>query len=617
MSTIPAWKQQILQRKQKQEEEERRKQQEREEYLSKLPPWKRAMITQKEKEVSKSKPAATTTATQADSVDKWEKAMQKAAHQPRPSQQQQAPAQGSSQSAGSSQVDYGTGFNSPSAVRNAWKRAETRIEAEKQVPAWKRGMKTSTSSPNVTRSTTASSLNTKSSSPAQRKTSAVTTSAPPPPSQPEEPAKSMPTTTRKDTPATQGSSSPNMPAWKKAMLERKAAAAAKKSEPMNKTTSSTPTWKKETTKSTATTPVAPAENQPSPTPQLKAEPTKSTTTTSTTTPSAPTDATSGSSSPNIPAWKKAMLERKAAAKKAESAKSTSDDNKVPAWMRQLRDKKKQVEVKEEPKEQPVAAPVEEVKPKPAPTKHVPEVVNASTKKDDSPKLMLKKEGTVNRPPVFQQSGKLANISEDDPAFQKLPAWKKALILRRKKDFEERTKPLPEPEPEPPSPTEKLKKADALLAAWSSTKLNNVPDAPAKETKKETTESVPEWMKEVNLRKSKSRSKSRRSPRNSSADDDDDLEYTAIDDESEEETDNPGHPQPILKRVPTPKGGGVSKTFMYTHTPNNVKITYFLFLCSYVESHSVTQTSFQSMSIQNMIIRITMTLMRTYLKKAPS
>ena len=274
---------------------------------------------------------------------------------------------------------------------------------------------------------------------------------------------------------------------------------------------------------------------------------------------------SGSSSPNIPAWKKAMLERKAAAKKAESAKSTSDDNKVPAWMRQLRDKKKQVEVKEEPKEQPVAAPVEEVKPKPVPTKHVPEVVNASTKKDDSPKLMLKKEGTVNRPPVFQQSGKLANISEDDPAFQKLPAWKKALILRRKKDFEERTKPLPEPEPEPPSPTEKLKKADALLAAWSSTKLNNVPDAPAKETKKETTESVPEWMKEVNLRKSKSRSKSRRSPRNSSADDDDDLEYTAIDDESEEETDNPNHPQPILKRVPTPKGGGVSITFMYTYT----------------------------------------------------
>lgn len=527
MATVPAWKLEILKRKQMQEEEERRKQTEREEQMSKLPPWKRDMILKKEREEpTSSKPArvrpSSATPQRTESADKWDKAMQKAAFQPRPSQPQ--PAQ---QQANSSPTP------TTSAVRDAWRRAETSTDA---VPAWKRALN-KTSSPKL------ATTRTQSTTPTRPATQTVETSRP-----------------------SSESDSPKIPAWKRALQARQQAAASKKPVPQQTAPSVEPAWKKTSqpnapiTTTTTTTPNPPAPKQPGPvqTSQPELVPTES----------SKKPKPSGDDSPKIPAWKKAMLERQrtAAAKKAESA--SSEDDKIPMWMKQLRQKKKQ---KEQPKEEQQVMTEEVVEPPPPPqptpvVKKAPEIVNASTKMDKSTKL-VQTEGVVNRPPVFQQSGNLATISEDDPAFQKLPAWKKALILRRKQDIEKRTKPPPEPAPAPPSPTEKLQKADMLLAAWSSTKLNSVQnDGPAKETKKESsTENVPVWMKEVQLRKTKPGSSKKDSKRISSTDDEeDDLECTAIDEDTDEEdTDQvQDGPTSILKRVPTPKGGVSNIQYKY-------------------------------------------------------
>ena len=406
-------------------EEERRKQTEREEQLSKLPAWKRDMIMKKEREeATSSKPArarpASATPHRTESADKWDKAMQKAAFQPRPSQPQPAP-----------QEQQQPQTPTASAVRDAWRRAET--TSQDAVPAWKRALNKTSSSTLAT---------------------ARTQSTTPTPSQPQ---------TVETSPPSLESDTPKIPAWKRALQARQQTAAAnKKVVPEQTTPSVEPAWKKKPHLNNATitaTPQPPAPKQPEPVETIQPS------SVPTVTPENPTKP-SGDDSPKIPSWKKAMLERQrtAAAKKVESA---SEDDKMPLWMKQLRQKKKQ---KEQPKEEQQVAATEEVveplPPQPMPVvKKAPEIVNASTKQDKSTKL-VETEGVVNRPPVFHQSGNLATISEDDPAFQKLPAWKKALILRRKQDIEKRTKPPPEPEPAPPSPTEKLQKADMLLAAPS-------------------------------------------------------------------------------------------------------------------------------------------------------
>lgn len=43
-----------------------------------------------------------------------------------------------------------------------------------------------------------------------------------------------------------------------------------------------------------------------------------------------------------------------------------------------------------------------------------------------------------RPPVFQEVKEWANVPENDPQFQSLPQWKKALILRRREDIAKRS-----------------------------------------------------------------------------------------------------------------------------------------------------------------------------------
>ena len=92
-------------------------------------------------------------------------------------------------------------------------------------------------------------------------------------------------------------------------------------------------------------------------------------------------------------------------------------------------------------------PLEEKKSDGAPeSKKLPEVVNASDKKDesDSPKL-VHKEGKTIRAPVLKSKSKWADIKEEDPEFKNLPLWKQELIKRRQNDAKKRTEPIPKEE----------------------------------------------------------------------------------------------------------------------------------------------------------------------------
>ena len=65
----------------------------------------------------------------------------------------------------------------------------------------------------------------------------------------------------------------------------------------------------------------------------------------------------------------------------------------------------------------------------------PEIITSETKE---PLKLLQREGVELRPPVFQEVKEWANVPESDPQFQGLPQWKKALILRRREDIAKRS-----------------------------------------------------------------------------------------------------------------------------------------------------------------------------------
>ena len=128
------------------------------------------------------------------------------------------------------------------------------------------------------------------------------------------------------------------------------------------------------------------------------------------------------------------------------------------------------------------------------TKNIPEVVNSSNKKDeDSPKL-VKREGKSLKPPVFQVKSKWADITEDDPEFQNLPPWKKALIRRRIEDRKKRTAPPPE------SPTKKEEKANIPISTpWSPTHTQE-DQIQKQEDTTTANKNIPKWMLELNKKK---------------------------------------------------------------------------------------------------------------------
>ena len=128
------------------------------------------------------------------------------------------------------------------------------------------------------------------------------------------------------------------------------------------------------------------------------------------------------------------------------------------------------------------------------TKNKPEIVNSSNKKDeDSPKL-VKREGKSLKPPVFQVKSKWADITEDDPEFQNLPPWKRALIRRRKEDVTKRTAPPPE------SPTKKEETDSIPISTpWSPT---HTQDDQIQKQEDTTTanKNIPKWMLDLNKKK---------------------------------------------------------------------------------------------------------------------
>ena len=101
-----------------------------------------------------------------------------------------------------------------------------------------------------------------------------------------------------------------------------------------------------------------------------------------------------------------------------------------------------------------------VSPKAAPSKSnstpssssKPNVVNRSNDSvDPGSNKLLQKEGITLRPPIFNEVDQWANVTTDDPKFVKLPPWKQAMILRRRKDIAKRSGQETSP---PESPTVK-------------------------------------------------------------------------------------------------------------------------------------------------------------------
>ena len=82
----------------------------------------------------------------------------------------------------------------------------------------------------------------------------------------------------------------------------------------------------------------------------------------------------------------------------------------------------------------------------------PNVVNRSDDSvDPGSNKLLQKEGVTLRPPIFNEVDQWANVTTDDPKFVKLPPWKQAMILRRRKDIAKRSGQETSP---PESPTVK-------------------------------------------------------------------------------------------------------------------------------------------------------------------
>lgn len=70
-------------------------------------------------------------------------------------------------------------------------------------------------------------------------------------------------------------------------------------------------------------------------------------------------------------------------------------------------------------------------------KPVPEVVNRSRSEPPQQNQTIQTEGIAHRAPVFKEVGEWANVPEDDPKFLSLPTWKQALIKRRRADIAKR------------------------------------------------------------------------------------------------------------------------------------------------------------------------------------
>ena len=74
---------------------------------------------------------------------------------------------------------------------------------------------------------------------------------------------------------------------------------------------------------------------------------------------------------------------------------------------------------------------------PAQPKPVPEVVNRRASEPPQQSQTIQTEGVTHRAPVYKEVDEWANVPEDDPKFLSLPTWRQMLIKRRRADAAKR------------------------------------------------------------------------------------------------------------------------------------------------------------------------------------
>ena len=420
--SVPAWKQAILDRKKQQQKDEELKHAEEEAYLASLPPWKRSLFLKKKKEAGGAVSIASAATTSKPATTQPSR--------PAAKQQQTSSAP------------------STSAVQNR----QTTSTANKQ-PTWgrKESPKIDESQPDRLSASNTNNNNTDSSSSWSRKpvTSAVTPS----------------TQKEASPPASVRSNTENIPLWKRNLMQKQEASKALSSSTAAKQPSQTPGLKTNTSDSSVSKASDSSTARTSDTSQAK--------------PSNAFDDIDDSRLASLPPWKRDLILRKRAAaakekeKQAEMAPAfvpkitkrpsqeidntikesdTTDSAKPKSIVKRISDDKismwRKAEANKTPGEEVVKPGVHSQNEVAKDTMKGAEQMPASQEPNVDGQQTTKLVNGVEKepedkeaaPPILKGKDPWAHLSEDDPQFKALPAWKQAMILRRRNDIRRRSNP---------------------------------------------------------------------------------------------------------------------------------------------------------------------------------
>ena len=388
MSAVPAWKRALLEKKKQQEQlEEQKKLQEKEAYIKSLPPWKRAIVI---RDMEKAKtaggsPAASSAESDSGNAptpaqqDKWKAALSQANRLSSTSEKSETPAKTSAPWSGERKK---TAINQVN--------ASTR---ETGKPPWARK-----DSPN---------------SPATPRTSATpvsTTDTPSPRTVSKESRGSIQSLASQFRKESSTSPPPVSPTVTTPLQKVKRETVAQKVE---KTTPQETVVKK-----------VPTQTQKETSPPLPANDVKKET-------NSTTPLVDDSDLVGLPSWKRALIIKKRMNKAGLTApppQQTEPANKPPTSSG-----RDETDFGKPPSPKPTSPAAKTAK------KSGPVVVNRN--EGDSSvgsNKLLEKEGVTLHPPIFNEVDQWANVATDDPKFTKLPQWKQAMILRRRKDIAKRS-----------------------------------------------------------------------------------------------------------------------------------------------------------------------------------
>lgn len=452
MSTVPAWKQAIIQRRKQQEEEQRKKEAENEAYLASLPPWKRALVLRREMEKKETKAPATDVPQKrerSDSFTKWEK------------QRNQETGRKPSWVKPASPTDV---TPTPTACGSSSVKSASNPAASAQLAS------TSPSHVFGGPPTQRSSLHRESITVLPAASDSITFKGASSP-----PASSILTggvsLRKKDESKKQGSVKvkrksfeeddpkyANMPAWKKALLMRRKASQtnepAKQTDDHPREGSASPDVKTSNvfnvymSQTPVQTPSVVTGDKPIPqsgdaflpeSPKSSVGPRPATTKTKLTAsvnediaPLVPAPkAVPSKVTPLKPAPSRPAPSRPAPSHPAPSMPAPGPSRPAPSEPSSAIPKLSSAPPRKQslPTKTPPSQP---------PAKKAPEIVNRRVSDIDQPNRLVKQEGITLHAPVFKEVEQWANVSEEDPKFVNLPQWKQALIKRRRADIAKRT-----------------------------------------------------------------------------------------------------------------------------------------------------------------------------------